>query len=373
MKRFAVGMGLVTALFGGAISTETAAQSLDPLAPLPSNAPPQRSSTPPAPPVAQRPSPTTPLTLTRRAPAALTSEINRIGRAFNGKVGISVVALNRGWEADYNATTLFPQQSCSKLWVAITAMDAVDKGRVSLDDKVTLGRSDLTLFHQPLAQKILGGGHTTTLGSLLFTAITESDNTANDKLMRSVGGPDAVRSMISDKRLGSIRFYDGERALQSRIAGLIWSQSYSIGDAFYKARAALPQSVRKAAFDRYVADPYDGAAPQSVARSLARLKRGELLSPESTSRLLTIMSSTKTGKLRVRAGLSPGWDWSHKTGTGQNLGGRVGGINDIGLLTAPDGSVYALAIMTVPNKTDGASQDMMQAVAKAIIAQHQAG
>src|SRR5207237_2346929 len=93
-----------------------------------------------------------------------------------------------------DANSLFTQQSCSKLWVAITAMDAVDRGQISLDDRVTLGRSDLTLFHQPLAAKILGGADkTVTLGSLLFTAITESDNTANDKLMRSVGGPERVR------------------------------------------------------------------------------------------------------------------------------------------------------------------------------------
>ena len=63
-------------------------------------------------------------------------------------------------------------------------------------------RSDLTLFHQPIAAKILGGGHTTTLGDLMFEAITKSDNTANDKLMRSVGGPDAVRAMIASKGLG---------------------------------------------------------------------------------------------------------------------------------------------------------------------------
>ena len=44
------------------------------------------------------------------------------------------------------------------MWVAITALDAVDKGRVRLDERVTLTRSDLTLFHQPIAQKILGGG-----------------------------------------------------------------------------------------------------------------------------------------------------------------------------------------------------------------------
>jgi beta-lactamase class A len=83
--------------------------------------------------------------------------------------------------------------SRSRRWTRST------KGKLSLDDKVTLGRGDLTLFHQPLRDKILGGGHTTTLGSLMFDAITESDNTANDKLMRSIGGPQEVRDMIARK------------------------------------------------------------------------------------------------------------------------------------------------------------------------------
>ena len=335
--------------------------SNDPLAPLPESAPRAQTAT------ATAPLPP------RIAPASLRDRLNALGRSFNGKAGISVYSLKGSWQADYNGTSLFPQQSCSKLWVAITAMDAVDKGRISLNDRVTLGRNDLTLFHQPISSKVLGnGGHTTTLGNLLHTAITESDNTANDKLMRSVGGPQAVRAMIDAKNLGSIRFYDGERALQSRIAGLIWSQSYSIGDAFYKARSALPTSVRRSSFERYVSDPYDGAAPHSVAQALARLKRGELLSPASTQRLLSTMASTKTGAMRVRAALRPGWKWSHKTGTGQNFQGRVGGINDIGILTAPDGTGYAMAIMTVPNKSDGASQDLMQAVARTVIAEHEA-
>jgi beta-lactamase class A len=357
--RVLVGGGL--AALAGLASGQPATR--DPLAPLP-------SGTAQAQPAIVRPA--TPQLPPRIAPAPLRDRLSALGRAFNGSAGISVVSLNEGWQADYNATTLFPQQSCSKLWVAITAMDAVDKGRVSLNDKVTLRRDDLTLFHQPISSKILGGGHTTTLGSLLFTAITESDNTANDKLMRSIGGPEAVSNMIAAKGLGSIRFYDGERALQSKIAGLIWSQSYSIGDAFYKARGALPTSVRRSSFERYIADPYDGAAPHAVALALARLKKGELLSPASTQRLLATMGSTKTGALRVRAALKPGWKWSHKTGTGQNFKGRVGGINDIGILTAPDGSNYAMAIMTVPNKSDGASQDLMQDVAKAVMANHDA-
>jgi len=305
------------------------------------------------------------------APTQLRDQVVGLGRAFNGKAGIAIISLRDGWEIDWNAGTLFPQQSCSKLWVAITALDAVDHGQISLSDKVTLGRSDLTLFHQPLREKILGGGHTTTLGSLMFDAITESDNTANDKLMRSVGGPSAVREMIARKGLGAIRFYNGERALQSKIAGLIWAPSYSLGNAFYAARNALPMAVRRAAFERYISDPYDGASPHAVAGGLASLKRGELLKPASTARLLSIMGQTRTGKLRVRAALAPGWDWNHKTGTGQELGGRIGGINDIGLLTAPDGTVYAVAIMTIPNNNSaGGAQELMRDVAKAVMAAH---
>src|SRR4051812_20016344 len=152
------------------------------------------------------------------APQYIRDQVKRLGQSFNGRVGIAVRSVNDGWATGWKADELYPQQSVSKLWVSITALDAVDKARVSLDDKVSLTRDDLTLFHQPIASLILGGGYTTTLADLMFKAITTSDNTANDKLMRSVGGPTAVRGMIAAKQLGAIRFYNGERALQSRIA-----------------------------------------------------------------------------------------------------------------------------------------------------------
>ncbi len=356
-----VALGLGAIAFGSALAAQR-----DPLAPLPA----QSANNGPSPMPMQRHMPPPPFA-TGVAPLPLRDAINRIGRGFDGKAGISVVSLKDGWAAEYAATSLFPQQSCSKLWVAITALDEVDRGAVSLTDRVTMGRDDLTLFHQPIAAKIRGGGHTTTISALLFTAITESDNTANDSLMRAVGGPDAVRAMIRRKELGAVRFFDGERSLQSRIAGLTWSQSYSIGDAFYKARSALPMPIRMASFERYLSDPYDGAAPRAVANALARLKRGDLVSPASTQRLLTTMGKTRTGAIRVRAALKPGWSWSHKTGSGQVLGGRVGGINDIGLLTAPDGTVYAMALMTVPNKSNGTAQGLMRAVTKEVIAAHE--
>ena len=307
-----------------------------------------------------------------QAPTYLANRVDELGKGFNGRVGIAVRSVNEGWSTSWNGNELSPQQSVSKLWVAITALDAVDRGRVRLDDQVSMTRSDLTLFHQPIASKILGGGTTITLGELMFQALTKSDNTCNDKLMRSVGGPDAVRSMIRSKGLGAIRFYEGERSLQSRIAGLTWSPSYSIGNAFYEARNALPMAIRKAAFDRYVEDPYDGASANAIVDALAALKRGELLSPSSTARLLTIMSQTSTGKNRLRGGLKPGWSLSHKTGTGQILGSTQAGYNDIGILTAPDGRSYSVAVMIKKTSVPlPVRMTLMNNVVRATIVQHE--
>ncbi|MEO6432963.1 MAG: serine hydrolase [Sphingomicrobium sp.] len=306
------------------------------------------------------------------APAFLRDRIDALGKAFDGRVGIAVQAVDSGWSTDWKGSELYPQQSVSKMWVAVTALDAADRGRLGMDDKVTLRRDDLTVFHQPIRELITGGGYTTTLDDLLVRAITTSDNTANDKLMRAAGGAKAVRAMIEAKKLGKIRFYDGEKALQSKIAGLIWSPRFSIGSSFWQARDALPLAVRSAAFRRYVADPYDGAAPSAIVAALARLKRGDLLSAASTRKLLSVMGRTKTGANRLKGGLRPGWTLSHKTGTGQEMGREQAGYNDIGILTAPDGKSYAVAVMikltAVPLPT---RMTLMNNVVKAVIAQHE--
>ena len=180
--------------------------------------------------------------------------------------------------------------------MSITALDAVDKGRVRLNDRVTLTRDDLTLFHQPIAAQILGGGYTTTLGDLMFKAITTSDNTANDKLMRSIGGAGsgARHDRGQASRLDPLLQWRAGAAEQDRRADL--EPELFDRQCFLRSARRTAAAVRQAAFNRYVEDPYDGAAPSAIVNALARLKRGVLLSPESTRRLLYIMGNTHTGR-----------------------------------------------------------------------------
>jgi beta-lactamase class A len=298
----------------------------------------------------------------------LEGQVRALGQAFNGDIGIAVRDVQSDWTTSYDGNTFFPQQSVSKFWVALTVLDKADRGELSLSRPVTLTKSDITLFHQPIASQIGANGYTTSVESLMTRALQQSDNTCNDAVLWRAGGPEAVRAFLRDKGISGIRFGPGERMLQSEIAGIEWKQSYAYGGGFYAARNAVPATARRAAFERYIRDPMDGATPLGIVDALARLKRGELLSPGSTQKLLSIMSNTRTGPQRLKGGLAPGWHLAHKTGTGQVLGGEQAGYNDIGIVTGPDGRSYAVAVMIRRTSAPlGQRMAAMQSIVRAVI------
>lgn len=306
------------------------------------------------------------------AQRALQQRIQALGRGFDGRLGIAVCDISSGWTAAYNGRDVLPQQSVAKLWVAIAVLDAVDHGQMNLSDPVLVRREDLSVFHQPIRAKVGDAGYATTVGELLTLALTESDNAANEVLVKKAGGPAAIDAMLDRKGLRGIAFGPGEKTLQTGIAGVTWRPEYSFGMAFWQAREALPAPVRRAAMDAYLARPPDGASALAIVEALARLKRGELLGAETTEWLLTTMSMSKTGPKRLHAGLGPGWRLAHKTGTGQVLGAQATGYNDVGLVTAPDGHTYAVAVMIASTrKSVPARMELMSAVTRAVVEQHE--
>ena len=306
---------------------------------------------------------------TPRPPAELAARVASLGAGFAGTVGIAVRDVQAGWIVSYNGSRLVPQQSVSKLWVSLLVLDQVDRGLLRLDQPVTVRREDLTLFHQPIRALVGADGYTTTVRDLLTRSMTQSDCTANDKLLWLAGGPEAVRAYLAAHDIADVRFGPGERLLQTRIAGLEWKQAWGAGNGFEVARAALPLGLRQAALDRYLADPMDGASPEGLTAGLAALRKGTLLSPASTQLLLSLMTSAKTGPNRLKGGVGTDWAVAHKTGTGQELGSLATGYNDVGLLTAPDGRTYAVAVMIAATRQPiWARMQLMQNVTKAVIA-----
>lgn len=302
---------------------------------------------------------------------ALAQRIARRVRAFHGRVGVAVEEVSAGWTAADDGDALLPQQSVAKLCTALAVLGAVDAGRLGLDEPVVVRREDMSVFNQPIQAELKDGPFRTTVRDLLRRTIAQSDNAADDVLIRRVGGSGAVQADANRLGLSGVRCGPEERVLQSRIAGLDWRPEYSWDRAFWTARDALPMARREAAMHAYLADPPEGATPLGLVRLLGRLRRGELLSPPSTGLLLQIMGETRTGPQRLPAGLRPGWSIAHKTGTGQDLGPLSTGNNDVGLLTAPDGRVYAVAVMIASTEEPVPARQRLGAdVARAVTAAH---
>ncbi|GAA4765332.1 class A beta-lactamase [Novosphingobium ginsenosidimutans] len=306
-------------------------------------------------------------------PAALQAELSRIAASFEGQVGIAVTKAGCDWTVGARLDQHFPQQSVSKLWVAMSVLDAVDNGRMRLDQQITITPRDLTLFNQPLQWEVLDKGVIARpVQMLMANALSLSDNTANDRLLWTVGGPNHVRAFLKSREIAGIRFGPGERLLQSAAAGLTWSPELAAGRNFEQARARLPKEVREAALAKYVADPMDGATPAGMAQALARLAKGELLSEQSTKLLLDTMGKSRSGPMRLKAGLPPGWKAFHKTGTGQELGSLATGYNDVAVVEAPDGSYYGVAVLIgQTHQPIRARMEMMQSVSAALARWHE--
>lgn len=301
-------------------------------------------------------------------PSPLVDRLRAVAAGFSGRYGVSIRDLGAGWTASVDGAALYPQQSVAKLWTALAVFDAVDRGRLALDRPVRVTTADLSVFHQPLRDRMVDGAATLSVDDLLVGALAQSDNACDDVLIRLVGGASTVQARVDARKLGRIRSGPLERDLQCAIAGLTWRPEFSQGHVFEDARERLDPAYRRRKLDAYLADPPEGAAPDAITAALARLEAGELLSPASTARMLAILAGTTTGPQRLKAGLPPDWGFAHKTGTGQDLGELSTGYNDVGVATAPDGGRYALAAMiAVTRRPVPERQDVMQATARALV------
>lgn len=300
-------------------------------------------------------------------PPELQARLEKLVGAYREPVGVAITDVDHGWTAQVNGEGEFPQQSVVKVWVALAVLNAVDHGALSLNEPVVVRPEDRSVFYQPLGGKIGRNGFSTTLYDLLHRQITESDNTANDKLISLLGGVGPVARLLSARGIEGVTVGGTEREMQARTAGLQWRPELA-GWRFKEARAQLPDAVRDQALQAYLAAPPDGATPVGITEGLAALKRGEVLSKTSTETMLGLLSETRTGQSRLKAGLPSGWSIGHKTGTGPDWRGASVGINDVGLISAPDGHTYAVAVMIRETKKPvPARSALMQAVSRAVV------
>ena len=264
-------------------------------------------------------------------------------QAEPGILGAAILDLGTGEMKGVNADEPMPMQSVFKLPLAIVVLDLVDKGKLSLDDDVTLTRDQLSVAHSPIADAFPEKTDYT-IEELIRAAIAQSDNSAADILLKRIGGPEVVTRFFRDRGIQTFRLDRYEYELQPQLVGLPEFNGQWIGmDAFSEAQAKVPVETQRASLRIYLADPRDRVSPADMVRILSMLAKGQLLSPESTQKLMDILESTSTGTDRLKAGVPDGATVYHKTGTGPTVDGVASATNDVGIIELADGRRLAVA------------------------------
>jgi beta-lactamase class A len=244
----------------------------------------------------------------------------------------------------------------------------VHQGQLKLADTLTMRPADRSVCVQPTADKAVSHGpYRASIDALMTSMIVDSDCAATDLLIAHLGGPAAVQAVLTAEGLSGVRVDRDERRLQTEIEGLTWRAAYAEPAVLKRAEAAVLPAKRDAAFAAYLKDPRDTATPAGMTILLQRLDDGQLLSPASTAHLLKVMSETRTGPDRLKAGLPAGWRLAHKTGTSGVHRGVSAALNDVGVLTAPDGGkVMVAAFVSDTRSSADAQARLIASLARAV-------
>ena len=249
----------------------------------------------------------------------LQSALEGIAAREDGLVGASIVHVESGRGASLNGGQRFPMASVYKLPIALALLDAADRGQVDLTEEILITEADQV----PGVSRLWKGADVKlTFGRLLEHMVGDSNNTASDLILRRLGGPRAVTSYLERVGLGTIRV---DRSHRERVADT-------------PPPAGAP-------------DERDTTTPNAMARLLVELARGKLLAGPSRERLLRIMAGSRVFPDRLPGLLPAGTPVAHKTGTWP---GKA--VNDVGIVTLPDGGHLAIAVFVAGSKRTPSEQ-----------------
>lgn len=285
---------------------------------------------------------------------SLVARLRTIAARTGGRVGIAALHLPSGQQVAVDGDLPVFMSSVVKLPLAVQLLARVDRGELRLGDSLTLAARDMRVGQSGIAARHPMGGLTLTVRELLRLAVAESDNSASDALLRYSGGAGRATAELRRLELHGVRIDRSYAENTWQFTGVDtpppeaqWT--HALMDSL---TSAVPAERRAAAGQRFLADERDHITANGAVALLARLARGELLSRASRAVLLADLTDTRNPDTRIVAGVPAGTAVAHKTGTWLRVRDTAVAVNDVGLVTLPDGGQLALAILvrggTVP-------------------------
>lgn len=264
----------------------------------------------------------------------LQKQIEQIASAAKGRVGVKAIVLETGESVSLNEREHFPMQSVYKFPIAMAALHQVDTGKTKLDESVRVEKSDFVRkgMHSPIRDKNPNGTEST-VSELLRLAVSESDGTASDVLLRLAGGSEAVGKYLNELKISDVVVADSEKEI-----GQDWQTQYR-----------------------------NWASPEGAVALLRALHEGRGLSEQSRTLLLKFMTESPTGPRRLKGLLPTGTIVAHKTGTSGTAKGITAATNDIGLVTLPNGRHLAIAVFVSDSPANEATrEEVIAKIAKTV-------
>ncbi len=267
-------------------------------------------------------------------PDSVQQKLARIAKRVHGHLGIAAIHLESGARVSLNGDRGFPMASVSKVPMALEYLRRVDAGQIDPTETIVVRRTDYRPGNSPIARWSGGRAVKLTVDSLFSLMLGVSDNSATDVILNMSGGPEAATRRVRELGVEGVTVDRSEARTFADLVGIPEtvpeSDLYRVN--YFRMRDALPAQHREDARERYGHDPRDTATPDGMAELLALIHEGQGLSEASHDRLLEIMTSTRSGRRRLKGLLPPDAEVAHKTGT------MAAAINDVGIITLPDGA-----------------------------------
>lgn len=258
--------------------------------------------------------------------------IAQLAEGSDGRIGVHAVDLATGRTVSVLGDQRFPMASTSKIAIAATYLEMVDRGERSLTSEYPLLWAVRSQRFSSAAAPVREGEYMSAL-DLIDLMITRSSNPATDALLAAIGGVDPVNDWA--RRAGLEHF-----TLTRDIATLVRDDGE---------------------FDPAVhIDERDSATPETMVSLLSGLYQGRWLSASSREVIIDAMERCRTGRRRIPALMPEDVTVAHKTGSLNNTS------SDIGILTAPDGRSIAVAIYVTGQGSRPNREARIASIARAI-------
>jgi beta-lactamase class A len=244
-----------------------------------------------------------------------------------GRLGVAVLDTGSGERAGYRAHERFPMCSTFKFLLVAAVLERADRHEERLARSLAIPPKPL-LSHSSLTERHAGG--TLSIAELCRAVLTQSDNSAANLLLETVGGPAGITRFARTIGDEVTRLDRTEPALNEALAG----------------------------------DPRDTTSPEAMAGDLRAVLLGELLTGASRAQLTAWMQASVTGLDRLRARLPASWRALDKTGSnGEHTS------NDIAVFWPPgQPPVIVTAYITQCFGPDGKRAAMLAEIGRLVVA-----